>query len=292
MEYQPVIIIGAARSGTKLVRDLIAGHPLVEKIPFDINYIWRIGNESLTHDEILPDGITPKISAKIQKYFESSRHGKPFLVEKTVSNSLRVAAVNKVFPDAKFIHLYRDGWDVIESAYRQWMAPPDWRYIIAKTRRYPLFMAFGYASSYAAKILRQILGRNHASISPWGPCYRGIYDDLISKPVLEVCAIQWSKCVRSSVQDLCVIPHKQVYHLRYEDFIHDPQGKLIEIAEYLGCDPQPYLDFVTHSVSSVNIGKGLRTLSSEQRQLIDSYVLETGPLLESLHQKTASPGIE
>lgn len=292
MEYQPIIIIGAARSGTKLVRDLIASHPLVEKIPFDVNYIWRIGNESLTHDEIPPEGVTPKISARIRKYFESSRHGKPFLIEKTVSNCLRVAAVHKVFPEAKFIHLYRDGWDVIESAYRQWMAPPDWRYILSKTMKYPLFMAFGYASSYAAKTLRQMLGRNHASISPWGPCYRGIYDDLETKPVLEVCAIQWSRCVKSSVKDLWVIPHTQVYHLRYENFIHNPQGMLIEIADFIGYDPGPYLNHVAQSVSSANIGKGLRALSDEQRQLIESYVLDTTPLLEPFQRKSVSPGID
>lgn len=283
MEYQPIIIIGAARSGTKLVRDLIASHPEVEKIPFDINYVWRIGNENLSHDEIPPESITPKIMTRIRKYFKSCQHGKPFLVEKTVSNCLRVEAVHKVFPEAKFIHLYRDGWDVIESAYRQWVAPPDWRYILSKTRKYPLFMAFGYASSYAAKTIRQVLGGNHTSISPWGPCYQGIHDDILAKPVLEVCAIQWARCVSRSVQALKVIPPTQVFHLRYEDFIHNPQGKLSEIAEYLGYDPKPYLNHIYHHVTSTNIGKGIMALSDEQIKLIESYVWETAKLLETMH---------
>lgn len=288
MEYQPIIIIGAARSGTKLVRDLIASHPEVEKIPFDINYVWRFGNESLSHDEILPEGITPEIKTKIRKYFKSCQHGKPFLVEKTVSNCLRVAAVYKVFPEAKFIHLYRDGWDVIESAYRQWIAPPDWRYILSKTRKYPLFMAFGYASGYAVKTIRQLFGRNRASISPWGPCYQGIYEDIHSKPVLEVCAIQWTRCVNYAVRDLSVIPPAQVYHLSYEDFIHDPQGKLVEIAGYLGYDPKPYLNHLEQRVSSANIGKGRRALSDEQIKLIESYVRDTALLLETMHPAEAS----
>lgn len=284
MEYQPVIIIGAARSGTKLVRDIIASHPEVDKIPYDINYIWRLGNEALDHDEIAPERITPQISTKIRRYFSSCSHGAPYLVEKTVSNCLRIFAVDKVFPEARFIHLYRDGWDVIESSFRQWTAPPDWRYIIAKTRTYPFMLAFGYAMNYVSKLARHIFARDGGSVNPWGPCYQGIYQDINSKPLLEVCAIQWYRCVAKSVRDLKDVSPDRVYHLKYEDFIRDPQAKLIEIADYLGYDPKPYFNRVTDSVTSNNIGKGCRVLSDEQKQLVKQYVTDATRLLESIQR--------
>ena len=42
---QIVIIIGAARSGTKYLRDVLATAPNAARVPYDINYIWRYGSE-------------------------------------------------------------------------------------------------------------------------------------------------------------------------------------------------------------------------------------------------------
>src|SRR4051812_20775701 len=42
--FQPVIVIGAARSGTKLLRDSLATHADVARVPYDVNYVWRFGN--------------------------------------------------------------------------------------------------------------------------------------------------------------------------------------------------------------------------------------------------------
>ena len=46
---QPVVIIGAARSGTNMLRDVLVKLPGVGTWPCDeINYIWRHGNALLT----------------------------------------------------------------------------------------------------------------------------------------------------------------------------------------------------------------------------------------------------
>ncbi len=135
--YQPIILIGAARSGTKLVRDIIASHPAIAAVPYDINYIWRLGNEAFAHDELPVNCLNPRIRQSIRKEIQRFDKQTPFLIEKTVSNCLRVPFVNAIFPEAKFIHLLRNGLDVVESVYRQWMASPDWRYIWRKGRAFP-----------------------------------------------------------------------------------------------------------------------------------------------------------
>ena len=38
-----VIVLGAARSGTKMLRDAIAANNGGFKVPYDINYVWRQG---------------------------------------------------------------------------------------------------------------------------------------------------------------------------------------------------------------------------------------------------------
>ena len=53
---QIVIIIGAARSGTKYLRDVLATAPNAARVPYDINYIWRYGSESHP-DDALPASL-------------------------------------------------------------------------------------------------------------------------------------------------------------------------------------------------------------------------------------------
>lgn len=267
--YQPLILIGAARSGTKLVRDLIAAHPAVDRVPYDINYIWRLGNEHLPHDELSPELLTPQIRQRILRGFTRYSSWAPFLIEKTVSNCLRVAYVHAVFPEARFIHLVRDGRDVIESVYRQWIAPPDWRYILEKAKSFPLTEAFGYALYYARYTCRKLVTPDKKKSGTWGPRYAGIDEDLASKDLLEVCAIQWARSVERALSDLSSLPIEQVLSIRYEDFVRNPCSYLEMIAQFAGIAPVPYLEKVNvEIVSQQNIGKGSRNLSPEQMALV------------------------
>lgn len=279
--FLPVIVIGAARSGTKLIRDTIASHPDVSKIPYDINYIWRYGNEKLPHDEILPKLLTDKSASKIRLYFDRSSSGKQILIEKTVSNCLRIPYVQKVFPQAKYIQLIRDGWDVVESSYRQWIAPPDWRYIIQKMRAYPLLDAFGYATRYGQNLLRKLVFPRNGTTSSWGPRYAGIDDDIRSKPLIEVCAIQWAYCASKAFHDLAKLPMTSVYTVRYEEFVHHPSEVLTGIADFLGIDSNPYLSNNQLGISTENIGKGRREISLEQCYQVRGYIEQIDNLINT-----------
>ncbi len=279
--FLPVIVIGAARSGTKLIRDTIARHPDVSKIPYDINYIWRYGSEKLPHDEITPNLLTDKSASKIRLYFDQSRNGKQILVEKTVSNCLRIPYVHKVFPQAKYIQLIRDGWDVVESSYRQWIAPPDWRYIIQKMRAYPLVDAFGYATGYGQNLLRKLVFPRDGITSSWGPRYLGIDDDIRSKPLIEVCAIQWAYCFSKAFHDLAKLPMTSVYTVRYEEFVHHPSDVLTGIADFLGIDSNPYLSNKQLGISTDNIGKGWREMSPEQCSQVRRYIEQSDHLINT-----------
>lgn len=278
---QNLILIGAARSGTKLVRDLIAAHPDVAKVPYDITYIWRLGNEDVPHDELPVELLTPQIKRRIQRRIDAFRSGAPQIIEKTVENCLRVLYVYAVFPDAFFLHLVRDGRDVVESAYRQWTAPPDWGHIIRKASTFPLGEAFGYAYSYAGNSFRRLMARNIASTSiTWGPRYEGIDEDKACKELLEVCAIQWARSVEKALSGLRSLPSDQVFTIHYEQFVQSPHDHLKHIAQFVGIDPSPYslLPYV-EMVSQRNIGKGFRSLNETQKDLALPYIQDTLALL-------------
>jgi len=279
VRYQPLIVIGAARSGTKLVRDLIAQHPAIDRVPYDINFVWRMGNEEIPHDELTPEMLSPQIRRRIVKHVDGYHADGACLIEKTVSNCLRVAYVNAVLPDAKFIHLIRDGWDVVESAYREWTAPPDWRYILSKARSFPFKDAPGYAISYVWRAVRKLLSADRGKVSAWGPRYQGIDEDVRRNGVLETCAIQWTQCVEKTARDLDRLPEERVFTLCYEDFVREPRGHLEAIAEFADVPSAPYAHLDVSDVTQNNIGKGHRNLTQEQMDRIRPHLEPTLSLL-------------
>ncbi len=259
-----LVLVGAARSGTKLLRDLIAAHPTVDRVPYDVNYIWRLGNDSVPHDELGVELATPRVGSRIRRHILKFGRGAPWLVEKTVSNTLRVDFVDAVFPfpDARYVHLVRDGRDVAESAYRQWTAPPDWGDIVRKLPAFPLSMIGGYGMRYAAAALRRAVGSVAVRAAPvWGPAYRDIQRDLATRPLLDVCALQWQASVLRAFEAFDRMDENRVLLLRYEDLVRDPASEVGRIWQWMGLEtgaspsPSPSPGGWAHATAS-NIGRG------------------------------------
>ena len=151
VNYQPIIIIGAPRSGTNMIREALCSLEDTGTWPCDeINYIWRHGNVSSETDEFSPDMATENVKSYIRKKFDqmASKLMVRFLVEKTCANSLRVAFVDRVIPNAKYVYIVRDGIDVAESAAIRWRANLNIFYILKKIRYVPFldipFYSFRY----------------------------------------------------------------------------------------------------------------------------------------------------
>jgi hypothetical protein len=252
----PVVLLGAARSGTKLVRDSLALDTHIAKVPYDINYVWRFGNEDLDHDELDAASLTPAIVARIRGHLAGFTGDRRFLVEKTVSNCLRVPFVAGVLPDARYVHLVRDGRDVAESVVRQWHAKPDWAAVARKARAFPLLRAPGYATRYAAATFRRATGRVNGQ-TIWGPRYAGMVADLAAEDLLTVCSRQWTRCVELAMEGLATVEPERVHTVRFEEFVCDPGTALKQLGSFLEIDFTPAtIDQVVNTVSPAYIGKG------------------------------------
>ena len=126
--FQPVIILGAPRSGTNMLRDALTRLSGIETWPCDeINYIWRHGNVRYVSDEIPAENATGSVAGYIRGCFNSMgrRTGAETLVEKTCANCLRVPFVDEVVPEARYIYIVRDGIDAAGSARQRWTAGLD-----------------------------------------------------------------------------------------------------------------------------------------------------------------------
>ena len=280
-----VLIIGAARSGTKFLRDTLAAHPSVFAVPYDVNFIWRLGNEGNGDDELVPEQCDASTAAAIRRSIIRAS-GIPvgqggIVLEKTVSNALRIPYVDRVFPEARYIHLLRDGRDVVESAARMWRAPADPAYLWRKLKVFPL-QSYRYALWFAAPRLRaaagRLLGGGRGARPIWGPRYRGIERDAAAHDVLTVAARQWLASVRSARASFAAMAPERVHQVRYEALVRDEHA-LKEVCRFLGlADDEPVMRRYRAEVRRDVVAGWRRLDDRQQRELMGML----GPTLELL----------
>jgi Sulfotransferase domain len=266
--YKPVVIIGAPRSGTNMLRDFLVELPGVDTWPCDeINYIWRHGNISHKSDEFLPQLASQSICKYIRGQFDAlqKKYHSNYIIEKTCANSLRVGFVNKVLPDAKYIFLIRDGLDVIGSAKLRWKAKLDILYILKKVRYVPWVDLPYYGFKYFGNRLAKIFSED-GRLSFWGPQLNDMDNLLKSYSLEQVCAVQWQRCIEASEFAFSQMTEDKIYKLRYEDFIRNPSDEYKNICTFLGLvqPDEEFLNNITSTVSVSSIGKGRNTLTQQQ----------------------------
>ena len=278
MGVSKIIIVGAPRSGTNMLRDILTSFDDIATWPCDeINYIWRHGNILYPSDEIPAMLAKPEIIDFINKSFLdiSKRYNSNIIVEKTCANSLRLPFVDAVLPDAKYIFIHRDGIDTTGSAKKRWTAKPDIRYIFAKVRFVPLTDIPYYGVRYLWGRVYQFFSREKR-LAFWGPVLKDMSVILQSHNLNEVCALQWQHCVEKSEEAFSKIPSDRVIRISYEDFVLKPKQNLSNIMQFIGKDVMPEeIAIAVKDVFPQSIGKGRKALSEQEVKNLESLVGKT-----------------
>lgn len=271
MSRRDLVIVGAPRSGTNMLRDVLVTLPGFSTWPCDeINYIWRHGNARFPSDELTPDMVTDRSRRYIRRAFDrlARKDRADVVVEKTCANTLRVAYVESVLDQPFYVNIVRDGLDAVGSARLRWTADLDVGYLAAKTRYVPASDLPVYAAKYGVARVRRLLSRERAMPS-WGPRLHDM-DRIVSEHDLnEVCAIQWQRCVDSSARDLARIDQGRVVNLRYETFVRNPSEGVAEILDQLGRTVSTNdLAVATGRVRASSVGKGRAQLGDQEAERI------------------------
>ncbi|EDY85642.1 conserved hypothetical protein [gamma proteobacterium HTCC5015] len=273
-----LIIIGAPRSGTNMLRDVLTSLQGIETWPCDeINYIWRHGNVRYPSDEIPADRATPAVQKYIRGRFDSIAHktGAEVVVEKTCASSLRVPFVDKIVPEARYVFIYRDGIDATGSAKLRWTARLDIPYILEKVRFVPKLDLPYYALRYFWSRFYRLFSRDKR-LAFWGPALDNMQDILQKHTLDEVCALQWQRCVDQSEKAFSSMPADKVIRVRYEDFVQSPRDELKRVLDFMGREvSDDKIAAAVSSVSAKSLGKGRQSLGEDQVRSLEKLVGET-----------------
>ncbi len=265
--YKKVVIIGAPRSGTNMLRNMLVKLDGVETWPCDeINYIWRHGNKEYISDEFTPDMATPEIKTFINNEFDkfAASTNADIIIEKTCASSMRVGFVDEILPDTKYIFIVRDGLDTVSSAKIRWKAKLDIPYLLKKARYVPLFDLPYYASRYIGSHLYKVFSKEKR-VSFWGPQMNNMAQLLEKYSLTQVCSLQWSTCVENSERDFSKIDPSRVIRVSYEDFTQNPSIEFKRITQFIGKEiTSEKIAPLVSNVSNKSIGKGRSKLDSSE----------------------------
>jgi len=130
----PIFIVGLPRSGSTLVEQILASHPLVEgtqELPDLMHLARRIANRqqgiaSSLYPEALAEFTPAQFQALGEEYLDRTRiHRKtdrPFFIDKMPNNWLYVPFIHLILPNAKIIDARRHPLGCCTSNFRQHFA--------------------------------------------------------------------------------------------------------------------------------------------------------------------------
>ncbi|KAH8877478.1 Protein-tyrosine sulfotransferase A [Schistosoma japonicum] len=126
---QIIFIGGYPRSGTTLMRVLLDVHPMIRCGPetrvipklLNLRGQWGTGKESerLKAAGLYPDVIDSAVRSFILSLIINAGETSPVLCNKDPLSFIHLEYMAKIFPDAKFIHMVRDGRAVINSLVKR-----------------------------------------------------------------------------------------------------------------------------------------------------------------------------
>ncbi|MCB1234088.1 MAG: sulfotransferase, partial [Verrucomicrobiae bacterium] len=269
---RPILLLGAPRSGTTMLGNLLAGHPAVAYWE-EPRGVWTAGNAYRRDDSLAETDLTPRIARRIDAAFADflSRSGRARFLEKTPGNLLRLRFIRALYPDALLIHLTRDPRAVVRSGLAMLSTPPRMDRVIDRLRTTRPSDWPALAPQFFREVVaRPFRGGRKVFWGPRPPGWRGWLD----LPPERMLARQWRELVTAGRRDLETFPAENRCELRYEDFVRAPEAHLRRLLAFCGLEENDEVLRRARETVTTDRADGWRTeLSNEQVAAVED---ETG----------------
>lgn len=251
-------IIGVPRSGTYLLGDLLKKAIPGSCFISEINDFWKKYFPFAKTDYISHHEINTKKAKKIRDDFYdlAKKNGctpKGIIIEKTAANCFRLEAIRKIFPEAKFIHILRDGRDVALSIKKKYNGNIQkisnskeinisYKYRLGTIYKeirhkckhgFSIILVLKNLGRYLSIILLELKLKNK---SLWGPRYPG-YKYLSRKiSQIELAGEMWKTALANIDNFLFHLPKGQSIEIRYEELTSNTKEALHRILYFMDMD--------------------------------------------------------
>lgn len=237
----PIFVIGCSRSGTTVTFETLSAAPELRSLGVEIpefwNGLWGPKLNGWESEAAGAEHAQPRHRAAAQRYY-FQRLGAGQVVDKTCINVMRVTYLAKLFPDARFVYIHRDGRDNISSMIDGWRHDGHFR-LSQFLGPFPEKVAiedgeFGEWSFFLPPGWRAY---NHARLE-------------------EVCAYQWIMANRLALDASRHVAGGRWVRLRYEDIFERPVEMFASTFEKLGIPFTAALRFRCANLAPTSIVKG------------------------------------
>lgn len=214
----PVFIIGCSRSGTTVTYETVATSPKLLSFGYEIPQFWNSlqgprhndwASEAASEEDAHPEHR----NAALRYFYQHVGPGR--LLDKTCINVMRLPYLYRLFPDATFVYIHRDGRDNISSMMDGWRHDGHFR----------LSQFFGPSPEPVAI--------NGGEFTEWSFFLPPGWRDYNHASLEEVCTYQWLTANRMALDARKQIPRSQWIQLCYEDIFDRPVEMFRELFEQL-----------------------------------------------------------
>jgi hypothetical protein len=136
------------------------------------------------------------------------------IIDKTPPNCFRVEYLAKLYPDAKFIYITRNGLDNTSSLMNAWRSKQKFQF------RY-------------RKYLEECLNIDGYQSDVWKFAMPPGWEAYRDKPLVEVCAFQWLKTHEYALNSLSKLPSERVIRFKFEDLMAEPHHSIEKLCSFL-----------------------------------------------------------
>jgi hypothetical protein len=263
---KPILIIGAPGSGTTLLYQTLCSHRDVAYLTHNMfragilrhgrilgdrrrellilqklihrDYTSNLPDEAdgfwMTHFGYYRYVTENNYSEEMAAYFRKkvvavqNAWGRPRFVNKNLQNCFRVRLLNSIFPDAKFIHIIRDGRAVAFSLLNK--------------------KEFGAMNYILLDGFKDILAERYQ------PGRSELYNY----------GLAWAEFVRKA-REASLVAHGRYYEVRYENLVTDPYSELRKIVDF--CELDWYSEFEEKIPPTQNMNEKWKQKASKDQRI-------------------------
>tara|TARA_B100000780_G_scaffold268565_1_gene226623 strand:+ start:1264 stop:2631 length:1368 start_codon:yes stop_codon:yes gene_type:complete len=194
---KPIFIIGLPRSGSTLIESILTSSEegiksCAESHVINMSILEQIGPKIYTNNfnpkkfifEINQIEIKKSILKNYNKFDISNENIKPTFIDKSLENFLNIEIILQVFPNAKFLHTFRNPIDSVMSIYQSMLSELSWAHkikdILEYINNYQIIINH-FKVKYPSKIMD--INLEHFTSN----------SEAVAERIYKFCDLQWNK---------------------------------------------------------------------------------------------------